>query len=114
MLTLTISCEGARKDAVLYPYRNHSFRFLLHRKISFDEVFWMDNLCILVGVGKQLRQEAITQTSFISAGADNDLVIDPELQLVPGKIISEIQLRLQLACSPWMIAYLQQAGLARA
>lgn len=76
----------------------------------------MDTLCIPVGLGKILRRKAITQMNFIFAGADNVLVIDPGLQKLQEKRVSKLQLRLQVACSPWMSRCwtFQEACLARA
>ena len=76
----------------------------------------MDTLCIPVGLGKVLRRKAITQMNFIFAGADNVLVIDPILQGIHAKSVSKLQLRLQIACSPWMSRCwtFQEACLARA
>ena len=107
--------EAAHKDAGLYPYHNRFYKTVYHRKMSSNEVFWMDTLCIPVGLGKQLRRKAISQMNFIFAGADNVLVIDPELQLVSEDSVSKLQLRLQLACSPWMTRCwtFQEARLAR-
>ena len=54
--------------------------------------------------------------NFIFAGADNVLVIDPRLQTLEEKSLSKLQLRLQVACSPWMSRCwtFQEACLARA
>ena len=54
--------------------------------------------------------------NFIFAGADNVLVIDTRLQTLEEKSLSKLQLRLQVACSPWMSRCwtFQEACLARA
>lgn len=54
--------------------------------------------------------------NFIFAGADNVLVIDTRLQTMEQKSLSKLQLRLQVACSPWMSRCwtFQEACLARA
>lgn len=62
----------------------------------------MDTLCIPVSLGKTLRRKAIAQMNFLFSGADNVLVIDSSLQPVAENSVSRLQLRLQLACSPWM------------
>ena len=62
----------------------------------------MDTLCIPVRHGKIIRRKAISQMDFIYAGADNILVIDPALQSISERALSKLELRLQLACSPWM------------
>ena len=76
----------------------------------------MDTFCIPVSLGKILRRKAISQMNFIFAGADNVLVIDPRLQMLDSKSLSKLQLRLQVACSPWMSRCwtFQEACLARA
>ena len=79
------------------------------------EIFWMDTFCILVSLGKQLRGKAIAQMNFIYAGADNVLVIDPELQLAMWNGFSPLELRVQLLFSSWMTRCwtYQEARLAR-
>ena len=76
----------------------------------------MDTFCIPVSLGKALRRKAISQMNFIFAGADNVLVIDTRLQILEEKSLSKLQLRLQVACSPWMSRCwtFQEACLARA
>lgn len=79
------------------------------------EIFWMDTFCIPVSLGKQLRRKAIAQMNFIYAGADNVLVIDPELQLAMWNSFSLLELRVQLLSSSWMTRCwtYQEARLAR-
>ena len=79
------------------------------------EIFWMDTFCIPVRLGKQLRRKAIAQMNFIYAGADNVLVIDPELQLAMWNGFSLLELRVQLLLSSWMTRCwtYQEARLAR-
>ena len=79
------------------------------------EIFWMDTFCIPVSLGKQLRRKAIAQMNFIYAGADNVLVIDPELQLAMWNGFSPLELRVQLMFSSWMTRCwtYQEARLAR-
>ena len=76
----------------------------------------MDTFCIPVSLGKALRRKAISQMNFIFAGADNVLVIDTRLQTLEERSLSKLQLRLQVACSPWMSRCwtFQEACLARA
>ncbi|MCJ1267904.1 hypothetical protein MMC22_007790 [Lobaria immixta] len=87
----------AHKDLRLSP-TPYSWR----RQHALDEVFWMDTLCIPPGLEKSLRQKAIAQMNFTYSGADNVLVIDPVLQSITNKSLSELQLGLHIACSPWM------------
>lgn len=76
----------------------------------------MDTLCIPVGLGKTLRRKAIARMNFTFAGADNVLVIDPALRDITARNLSKLQLRLHVACSPWMTRCwtFQEARLARA
>ena len=76
----------------------------------------MDTLCIPVSLEKPLRRKAIAQMNFLFSGVDNVLVIDSSLQPVAENSVSRLQLRLQLACSPWMTRCwtFQEARLARA
>lgn len=91
-------------DAVEHQKRKHS-----------NEVFWMDTLCIPVNLGKELRQKAITQMDLIFAGADNVLILDPQLQLISHDEASKLQLSVQILCFPWMTRCwtFQEARLAR-
>ena len=113
--------EKAHTDSRLYPYNDFPWNILsktllFHRQHAFDEVFWMDTLCIPPGLGKPLRQKAIARMNFTFSGADNVLVIDPVLQSISEQSLSKLQLRLHIACSPWMTRCwtFQEARLARA
>jgi hypothetical protein len=66
--------------------------------------------------GKRCVEKPLHQLNFIFAGADNVLVIDPALQMVEERRVSKLQLRLYVACSPWMSRCwtFQEACLARA
>lgn len=103
-------------DSGLCPWNNDILKSLWYRKRPTEEVFWMDTLCIPIGLGKTLRRKAIARMNFTFAGADNVLVIDPALQYLLEDDLSKLQLRLHIACSPWMSRCwtFQEACLARA
>ena len=106
----------AYTDSGLYPWDNAIVRYLCYGKRLTEEVFWMDTLCIPIGLGKTLRRKAIARINFTFASADNVLVIDPALQCLSEGDLSKLQLRLHIACSPWMSRCwtFQEACLARA
>ena len=103
-------------DSGLYIWNNDIFKKFWYKKRPTEEVFWTDTLCIPVGLGKTLRRKAIARMNFTFAGADNVLVIDPALQYLLEDDLSKLQLRLHIACSPWMSRCwtFQEACLARA
>lgn len=66
-------------------------------------VFWMDTLCIPVGEeNSRLRAKAINSMALVYAGAQNVLVLDPELQNLSHRGLSQEQLNTHVLCSPWM------------
>ncbi|MCJ1266252.1 hypothetical protein MMC22_006135 [Lobaria immixta] len=99
-------------DLIFY---DRLYKLFSHRQQAPDEVFWMDTLCIPPGLGKPLRRKAIARMNFTYSGADNVLVIDPTLQSISEQSLSKLQLRLRIACSPWMTRCwtFQEARLAR-
>ena len=106
----------AHSDSKLFPWNNRLYNFPFKKRRSPVELFWMDTLCVPVNMGETLRRKAISQMNVIFAGADNVIVVDPEPQTISETSISTLQLRLRLACSPWMTRCwtFQEACLARA
>ena len=66
-------------------------------------VFWMDTLCIPVGEeNSHLRAKAINSMALVFAGAQDVLVLDPELQKIHRAGLTQEQLNTHVLCSPWM------------
>ena len=83
-------------------YEGVCFQSGLQSKDASVITFWIDTLCIPVNLGKKVRQKAINRMNLIYAGADNVLVIDPELRLISSGSSSKLQLRSHLLSSAWM------------
>ncbi|MCJ1308020.1 Ribosome-releasing factor 2, mitochondrial [Agyrium rufum] len=99
----------------------HSFRFLdaqvnkLYNTLfhSSRKVYWLDTLCVPIRSADH-RRKAINSMARIYAGALNVLVLDPELQKITRTGLTDTQLDLVVACSPWMARSwtLQEGALA--
>ena len=68
-------------------------------------LFWLDTLCIPVADAlSSYRQKAIDSMAQIYAGANKVLVLDPDLQNVPGtELLNYVDvLGMHVKISPWM------------
>lgn len=94
---------------------SNSLSFFNHQEQDSVD-FWMDTLCIPVGEANiSLRAKSIQKMDLIYAGAQASLVLDPELQQIAMKELSEEQLNIHVKCSAWMTRCwtLQEARLSR-
>ena len=87
---------GSRVHSWL-PYRSTD------AKPKIPLIFWMDTLCIPVGSKhKPVRRKAIGKMDFIYSGADNVLVLDPEVQNIMKSGMSVLEKRVHMLTSSWM------------
>ncbi|KAL8773554.1 MAG: hypothetical protein Q9209_001659 [Squamulea sp. 1 TL-2023] len=84
---------------------------------SSNVFFWMDTLCVPVHPeASHLRKKAINNMNLIYAAAERCLVLDPELQQIPMKDLSPVQLNAHVLCCTWLTRSwtFQEARLSRA
>ena len=88
----------------------------LHQKPIRPVMFWMDTLCIPVGKEyRSLKKKAINKMDFIYSGAENVLVLDPDLQATVSSDTSTLRKSVHMMISCWMTRCwtYQEARLAR-
>ena len=106
-----------RHPKMLGSWFEHLLRYGSRHELPTDPLmFWMDTLCIPVGATHtHVRRKAISKMDFIYSGADNVLVLDPDIQDIVTSNTSLLQRSAHMMLSCWMTRCwtYQEARLAR-